>query len=74
MLALTDTQMDLVTRAAALVSPHDRCRFLQSIANRIGDVAHPSDHDIRSAIALVLNGRGVIGGSQAFKQARGVRR
>jgi hypothetical protein len=65
-LALTDNQMDLVTRAAALLPLHDRCRFLQSIANRIGDVAHPSDDAIQDAVDFVLNCRGVAGGVAAL--------
>jgi hypothetical protein len=73
-LALTDSQLDLVTRATALVSPYDRDHFLRSIANRLGDNAHPSDDDVRDAVDFVLNCRGIGGGNQAFKQAKGVRR
>jgi hypothetical protein len=74
-LSFSDEQLELVTRAAALVSPHDRDHFLRSIANRLGDTANPTDGDIRDAIDFVLNCRGVGGGSRAFiqpKQAKGV--
>jgi hypothetical protein len=66
-LALTDNQLDLVQRAAALILPSDRCRFLQSIANRLGDNADPSDDQIMDALDFVLNNRGIITGAKAFK-------
>jgi hypothetical protein len=69
-LSFSDEQLDLVTRAAALVSPHDRDRFLRSIANRIGDVVHPTDGDIRDAVDFVIGCRGIGGGSRAFIQPR----
>jgi hypothetical protein len=65
-LALTDQQLNLVTRAAGMITEHDRDLFLRSIANRIGDLAHPSDHDIQDALDFVLNNRGVVGGVKAF--------
>jgi hypothetical protein len=58
MLALTDTQLDLVTRAAALLPVHDRDRFLRSIANRLDNKDNPTDGNIRDAIDFVLGCRG----------------
>ena len=64
MLALTDFQMDLVTRSAGLLpNPHDRCQYLRSIANRLGGAANTTDGDIRDAIDFVLGCSGVGGGS-----------
>jgi hypothetical protein len=65
LLALTDTQLDLVTRAAGLLPPQQRSMFLQSIANRVGDVASPTDHDVRDAIDFILGCR-IGGGNKAF--------
>jgi hypothetical protein len=64
-LSLSDDQMALVTRAAALLPRHDRDRFLQSIAGRLGD--HPTDGDILGAIDFVLAPRGIIIGGTALK-------
>jgi hypothetical protein len=66
MLALTDNQLDLVQRAAALLPLHDRDHFLRSLANRMGNVAHPSDHDVQDAVDFILNCRGIGGGHAAF--------
>jgi hypothetical protein len=68
-LSFSDDQLELVTRAAALVSPHDRGHFLRSVANRL-DTANPTDSDIRDAIDFVLGCRGVAGGNQAFIQPK----
>jgi len=65
-LALTDDQLNLCTCAAAMIPVQDRCRFLQSIANRLGDLAHPSDDAVREALDFVLNARGIVGGVKAF--------
>jgi len=65
-LSLSDQQLALVQQAASMIPVHDRCHFLRSIANRIGDIAHPSDDDIREAVDLVLNCRGIAGGADAF--------
>jgi hypothetical protein len=73
-LSLSDQQLDLVTRAAGLLPPQQRGPFLQSISNRVGDVASPTDHDIRDAIDFVLGCR-IGGGSRAFippKQQKGL--
>ena len=66
-LSLSDTQLNLVTRAAGLSPTHDRCQFLRSVGSRVGDVANPSDHDIQDAITFILNLRGIAGGNQAFR-------
>jgi hypothetical protein len=65
-LALTDNQLDLVTRAAALLPLHDRDHFLRSISNRIGDVANPDDTAVQDTVAFVLNCGGIGGGHAAF--------
>ena len=62
-MSLTDSQLELVKQAAALIPPHDRDQFLRSVANRLR--SHPTDHDLQDAINLVLNGRGIAGGVKA---------
>ena len=62
MFSLSDEQLDLVTHAASMIPVHDRDFFLRSVANRIGDLARPSDDAVREAIDLVLNCRGIVGG------------
>lgn len=68
-LSLSDEQLELVTGAAALLPTHDRDRFLRSIANRIGDLAQPTNDDIRGAIDFVLGCR-IGGGNKAFIPTR----
>lgn len=69
-LALTDTQLALVQQAAGMIPVHDRCHFLRSVANRLGDVAHPSDDAIQDAVDFVLNCRGVAAGVEAFASTK----
>jgi hypothetical protein len=69
MFSLDDQQLELVTRAAALLPPQHRDTFLRSIANRVGNVATPTDHDIREAIDFILGCR-IGGGSRAFIQPK----
>src|SRR5437016_3810279 len=59
MMALTDSQMDQVKQAAALLQPSQRDLFLRSIANRLSEIAAPTDNDVATAVNLVLSCRGV---------------
>jgi hypothetical protein len=59
MLALSDQQLKTVETAAALLPVNARDTFLRSIANRLSDIATPSDHDVATAVSFVLNTRGV---------------
>jgi hypothetical protein len=64
-LSFSDEQLDLVTRAAALLPTHQHNTFLQSISNRIGASPKPTNDDIKDAIDFVLGCR-IGGGSKAF--------
>lgn len=50
-LALSDHQM---ATAAALLAPSARSDFLRSVAGRLVDNHHPSDHDIAKTIGFIL--------------------
>jgi hypothetical protein len=58
-LSLTDAQIEMMTRAVALIAPHDRDGFLKSVANRIGHLPHPTDYDVANSVNIVLSTRGI---------------
>jgi hypothetical protein len=66
MLSLSDRQLSSVQRAAALLAPHERDRFLRSLANHLRhDGGGPlSDDAISAAIQTILEGYGVVTGAQ----------
>ena len=64
-LSLNDEQMDFVTRAAAMLPPQQRDSFLRSIANRLADVARPTNFDVRHGDRFRHRLR-IGGGSRAF--------
>jgi hypothetical protein len=60
-LALTDTQMAELRRAAALLPVGARELFLQQVARRLGDISSPpTNGDVQAAIVAVLGGLGVL--------------
>jgi hypothetical protein len=58
-LALSNQQLNLVTRASQLLPPSRRDNFLRSIASRLDGAAHPSDSQIEAAINFILSVGGV---------------
>jgi hypothetical protein len=58
MLSLTDQQLDLVTRAAAMVPQPDRDNFLRSVAGRLSAYP-PTDAALTAALSFVLQGRDI---------------
>ena len=62
-LALTDTQMDLVTRASQLLPPSRRDVFLRSIASRLDNIPRPTDAEVEGAVNFILSVGGVSAGS-----------
>jgi hypothetical protein len=58
-LSLSDQQMQRVTAAAALLAPSARDNFLRSIANRLCELASPTDADVAAAVNFVLSTRGI---------------
>jgi hypothetical protein len=63
---LSDDQLADVTRAASLLPPQQRDRFLRSIANRLSDFAGGglSDYELGQAISFVL---GCYGATRPFQ-------
>jgi hypothetical protein len=51
MLNLSHEQMAAVMAAAAPLWPTRRSQFLRSVANRLADVARPTDRQVEIAIA-----------------------
>jgi hypothetical protein len=58
-LALTDSQLAAVRKAAALLQPRVRSQFLQLIALELADVDAIDDDAVRRAIELVLDAASV---------------
>jgi hypothetical protein len=61
-LGVTDRQLDLIQRAAALLPTGSRDLFLRSVASRLSDVASPTDNEVESAVNFILSNRGVSAG------------
>lgn len=58
-LGISDRQLDLILRAAALLPTHRRDTFLRSVASRLSDNAHPNDNEVEAAVNFILSFRGV---------------
>jgi hypothetical protein len=58
-LALTDGQLNLVTRASQLLPPSRRDNFLRSVASRLDDVSRPTDAQVEGAVNFLLSTGGV---------------
>jgi hypothetical protein len=54
-LRLSDAQLQPVRRAAALLAPRLRGKFLQSIARELADVDPIDDEAVKWAVDAVLN-------------------
>jgi hypothetical protein len=57
---LSDRQLALVRRAAALLRPNACSQFLQSIAHELADVDPIDDEAVRAAVQQYLDLRGPI--------------
>ena len=53
-LRLTDAQLTLVRRAAALLAPNQRSNFLQSIAHELADVDQIDDEAVQRAVDAIM--------------------
>lgn len=68
-LGFTDKQLRLVAEASSLLPPSRRDVFLRSVANRLADVADPSDGQIAAAVDFVLSINGIgVGGSKHLRR------
>jgi len=54
-LRLSDTQLALVRRAAALLQPQARSQFLQSIAHELADVDAIDDEAVQWAVDAIMD-------------------
>ena len=54
-LHLTDTQLALVRRAAALLRPGERSQFLQAIAYELADVDPIDDDAVKEAVEAIMD-------------------
>jgi len=54
-LRLNDSQLALVRRAAALLSPNLRGKFLQSIARELADVDPIDDEAVQRAVEAIMD-------------------
>ena len=53
--ALTDTQLASVRRAAALLRPGERSQFLQAIAYELADVDPIDDEAVKGAVEAIMD-------------------
>ena len=53
-LHLTDTQLALVRRAAALLRPGERPQFLQAIASELADVDPIDDEAVKGVVEAIM--------------------
>jgi hypothetical protein len=58
-MALTDSQLQQVQQAAAMLPLAARDSFLRSVAGRLSAIAFPTDYDVSNAVNFVLNCRGI---------------
>jgi hypothetical protein len=61
-LTLSDSQLERLMQAAAMLPVQARDNFLRSVANRVADLPRIGTAEIEDAIAFVLAGRGIIAG------------
>jgi hypothetical protein len=54
-LRLSDGQLALVRRAAALLQPNARSQFLQSIAHELADVDPIDDEAVQRAVDAIMD-------------------
>jgi hypothetical protein len=54
-LRLSDCQLALVRRAAALLQPNARSQFLQSIAHELADVDAIDDEAVQRAVDAIMD-------------------
>ena len=54
-LHLTDAQLVLVRRAAALLRPGERSQFLQAIAHELADVDPIDDEAVKGAVEAIMD-------------------
>ena len=54
-LRLSDAQLQLVRRTAALLAPKQRGKFLQSIARKLADVDPIDDEAVQRAVDAIVN-------------------
>jgi len=54
-LRLSDEQLQLVRRAAALLAPNLRSKFLQSIARELADVDPIDDEAVQRAVEAIID-------------------
>jgi hypothetical protein len=54
-LRLRDSQLQLVRRAAALLQPNARSRFLQAIAHELADVDPIDDEAVQRAVDAIMD-------------------
>lgn len=57
-LHLSDTQLAVVRRAAALLKPNARSQFLQSIARELADVDSDDDEAVEQAVEAIMDAAG----------------
>lgn len=69
MLALTDDQLAMIMKAAALVGPDDRQKFLRSVASQLTS-QQPSDPELASALVWILEHRNVLVRPELFLSSR----
>jgi hypothetical protein len=67
MLSFSNRQLRLIMNAAEMIPQSQRDTFLRSVANRLGDLHHPTLADVQSAVTFVLNCRGVAVGADLFR-------
>jgi hypothetical protein len=59
MMSLSDSQLQQVRTASALLPVNARDSFLRSVAGRLADIATPNDDDVAASVNFVLSTRGI---------------